>query len=762
MQLGTGAEAVLDGTASYDPEGRDLTYQWTVLHKPFGEIVGIENKTAPLVIVEPTVDGTWVVALTVSDGKEVSNRDVARILVLGITCVNNADCNDDKYCNGQEVCRIEICTSGTPVDCDDQDDCTKDSCNEADDRCDNILVPRPGLEGPKGAANCSDGTDNDCDGKTDLDDEDCDVCQNAAACDDDNDCTVDHCNNNACSFTNVDSGVDCDDGTYCNGRDKCDGNGACLPVGENPCSVPCLGECSEQNGECTPDPFGTPCEDPGDGLACTQDACDGNGNCLSTAAPGRCTAPKVCLPDCAVDATGCVAPPDPFSISCAAPSGDPTKSECILDTSGLINQDSCISCELEIGSTVLDETNFTQDGQNCNLEGWQLISGNWCSKDDIVGCVPQSDLGNWEECCSDFQKICSIENQEGILTADRSADCMGNFKREFRLRKTFDFTGYRAPEICFEVLEHNADEDEWLLVQVSDSNHPGMGDRTYCLNDGPGIDDDDRWFQVCRELPQWAQGNPAVTVTFIVHSHDITSSLKLRRISVRAMSTECARDVRIVMTEDFKDCSDPLPADWNGWTVEGTAICGGYPECYQDIPNYDGVSVEAKNHNFSMSKYVDASSLDDRITLCFWYGEYGASFWEAIEVLFDSGSGWVRAWYDERNMGTDKTCRRTCLNLSELDPAVNNHPNLGISFRLTSNGNGRVVDLAGIHLRGHVFCSDPGKVSMSTIVDNNDGTYNTEVTNHTTSGLTTRIRCTWDSITPPWTNTTEIRFPANN
>ena len=355
-----------------------------------------------------------------------------------------------------------------------------------------------------------------------------------------------------------------------------------------------------------------------------------------------------------------------------------------------------------------------------------------------------------------------MDNGEGILTGDRRANCMGDDRREFRLQKTFDFTGYRNPEICFEVMEHNASDNEWLLVQASDSNHPGLGDRVYCLNDGPGIDDNDRWFQVCRDLPGWAENNPAVTVTIIVHSHDDDDILKLRRISVRGMSMECTRDVRIIMTEDFQGCTDPLPADWNEWTVEGNAICGGFPECYQNIPAYTGVAVEAHSSTFTMSKYVDASSLDDRITLCFWYGDYRADGGESIEVLFDSGSGWVRAWYEDRNMGTDLECRRTCLNLSEMDPTVNNHPNLGIRFRLASNSNDRKVDLADILLRGHVFCSDPQKVSLDTLDDNNDGTYDTNVTNHTTSDLTARIRCTWDSLLPPWTTTTDTRLPPGS
>ncbi len=748
-----GETAVLDGSGSFDPDGDAISHHWELLTMPEGGRATLTDQREPVARLTPDAIGGWMVRLVVNDGRLASEPDAVKVLVTGEPCESDDDCDNHRFCDGEEACTNGTCTPGDPVDCDDRDDCTEDSCNEADDQCDHVLVPRPGEEVGK----CSDGIDNDCDGKTDLADEECAECLDDGDCDDGNACTSGSCVDSSCEFTNEDSGVACDDGAYCNGRDECDGNGACLPVGEDPCTQPCMGECSEQNDQCAPDPSGTPCEDPGDGLSCTRDTCDGGGNCLSEAVPDRCTAPDACLPDCAVDTTGCVSPPDPFSISCSAPSGDPPASACILDASGLVNQENCLACRVEIGETLLDYTDFTQDGQNCDLEGWELVSGDQCSELGITSCIPDSNSG---QCCSDLPTICTIENGEGVLEADRHNNCMGNDRREFRLRKTFDLTGYRDPEICFDVLEHNAYANEWLLVQVSDPAHGGLGDRIYCLSDGPGIDDNDSWFQVCRDLPPWTEDNSAVTVTIIVHSHDDGNILMLRRISVRAMSMECSRDVRITMTEDFNGCTDPLPADWNGWTVEGTAVCGGFPECYQDIPGYQGVGVEAENASFTLTKHVDVSTLDDRVTLCFWYGDYRSDGGESIEVLFDTGSGWIRAWYDQNNMGSDLQCHQICVNLSELDPAVNNHPDLGIRFTLASNNSDRTVDLADIRLRGHAFCSDQQKVSVGAVSDNNDGTYDFVITNQTTSDLTARVRCSWDSSDPPVEATAEARLPG--
>jgi hypothetical protein len=51
--------------------------------------------------------------------------------------VDDADCDDDLFCNGAETCVDNLCQAGTPEDCDDGVACTVDSCNEDIDACDN-------------------------------------------------------------------------------------------------------------------------------------------------------------------------------------------------------------------------------------------------------------------------------------------------------------------------------------------------------------------------------------------------------------------------------------------------------------------------------------------------------------------------------------------------------------------------------------------------------------------------------------------------
>jgi cysteine-rich repeat protein len=138
----------------------------------------------------------------------------------GDACVNTPDdaaCDDGQFCNGVESCDPTLdCQPGTPVDCDDGDVCTTDSCDEAGDRCDNIFDAG---NAPECADRCPDNDDDlfstaggTC-GAIDCDDHDPTVNPGAAEnCDDhkDNDCNglVDAADP-ACGFTgewNVRSG----------------------------------------------------------------------------------------------------------------------------------------------------------------------------------------------------------------------------------------------------------------------------------------------------------------------------------------------------------------------------------------------------------------------------------------------------------------------------------------------------------------------------------------------------------------------------
>ena len=93
---------------------------------------------------------------------------------------------------------------------------------------------------------------------------------------DGNSCTDDQCNGSGvCQHQN--NTAPCNDGLFCNGSDTCSG-GSCSGHAGNPCAggPDCLNGCNEAADNCV-SPAGTPCID--DGNACTNDACNGSGNC---------------------------------------------------------------------------------------------------------------------------------------------------------------------------------------------------------------------------------------------------------------------------------------------------------------------------------------------------------------------------------------------------------------------------------------------------------------------------------------------------
>jgi hypothetical protein len=189
-----------------------------------------------------------------------------------VDCLVDGDCDDGVYCNGTETCMDHLCQAGTLVDCGDGIECTKDSCNETADSCEN--VPDDG--------ECDDGL----------------FCNGAETCDAQLGCQTgsDPCPGQFCieeSDTCVDCLVDgdCDDSLYCNGVETCDG-GTCQG-GNNPCPgqfcdeesdtcVDCLvdGDCDDGvycNG--TETCMDHLCQagtliDCGDGIECTKDSCN--------------------------------------------------------------------------------------------------------------------------------------------------------------------------------------------------------------------------------------------------------------------------------------------------------------------------------------------------------------------------------------------------------------------------------------------------------------------------------------------------------
>lgn len=104
------------------------------------------------------------------------------------TCETDEQCDDLNSCNGKETCNLEahICEVGTPIDCDDGSDCTRDSCEPESGACVNALIDEDGDQHASrdlgacgddcddqdpqvftGAEELCDNKDNNCNGQTD-------------------------------------------------------------------------------------------------------------------------------------------------------------------------------------------------------------------------------------------------------------------------------------------------------------------------------------------------------------------------------------------------------------------------------------------------------------------------------------------------------------------------------------------------------------------------------------------------------------------
>ena len=213
---------------------------------------------------------------------------------------NGTPCPDGNVCNGNETCVNGSCTSGSPLNCDDGNGCTTDTCDPVAGCGHQYTCPC----NPAGPNTCTD--NNVCNGVEACGtDGHCHTVTPALNCDDGNPCTIDSCDSmQGCQHTPVQDGTSCSDGDACNGLETCQG-GFCFTGAPPDCTVgnPCVtGSCDPASG-CivNPVPDGTSCSD---GNACNgQETCS-NGNC-QPGTPLNCDDNNSCTADGCGAVAGC-------------------------------------------------------------------------------------------------------------------------------------------------------------------------------------------------------------------------------------------------------------------------------------------------------------------------------------------------------------------------------------------------------------------------------------------------------------------------
>jgi hypothetical protein len=303
-------------------------------------------------------------------------------------CVNDpVECPQGEACNpASGECEEIACESN--ADCDDGVLCTTDTCNtvtgecifaNVDALCEDGLFCTGGdpiadvcdpADPDAGADGCVRGG-NPCSNPTPICNEaqnSCVACTDAAQCNDDVPCTQDTCVAGSCNNNPV--SANCPDPLKCDGVDYCDpfdpnaDADGCVQPGD-PCDPKLCVEADYVVGDpatCTDCTSNADCND---GIACTNDTCDGvSGTCFrvpdSTLCPDPlyCDGPDFCDPtNIYADAAGCV---PPFSLPCAP------------EACREIENDECFLCTSNADC---------DDGIDCTDDFCDGVNG-WCSYAD--------------------------------------------------------------------------------------------------------------------------------------------------------------------------------------------------------------------------------------------------------------------------------------------------------------------------------------------------------------------------------------------
>ena len=261
---------------------------------------------------------------------------------------NDNLCNDRNDCNGIETCdAVSGCLPGTPLNCDDGNPCTTDSCDPVTG-CTHAAAPAGTVcraaAGSCDVAETCDGSGADCPADGFASNQT--VCRAAvSACDVAETCTgasadcppdgyassqtvcrpvagpcdvAETCTGASkdCPADGFRAGIECRAATPCTMPSVCDGNGAQCPANQNmPDNMPCGGDACTNAGTCMVGMcMGTTPVNCGDGNACTADSCNPATGCGHAAI--SCDDGDPCTADSCDPASGCLHSAAPDGTAC--------------------------------------------------------------------------------------------------------------------------------------------------------------------------------------------------------------------------------------------------------------------------------------------------------------------------------------------------------------------------------------------------------------------------------------------------------------
>ena len=286
-------------------------------------------------------------------------------------CAQGVGCllfNNDNQCPDGQICRVDegcyeppLCDGNDDLMCDDGQECTSERCDpetgrctyEANDEYCNDGQFCTGVEACVPFRGC--------------------VLRSVPVCNDDNNCTVDQCNEEEDKCEYRPDNTRCDDGHFCNGLEQCDPEGGCVPGVAPSCDdgQDCTNDsCNDDLNRCVHEADHSSCDDQ---VSCTIDRCDAEEGCVNEAENSLCEDGILCTEGMCDLEDGCKQ--EPIHDLC---------NDGVFCTENM--------CDIEQGCLYETNDSLCDDGvdctnDRCDLERDCISEGDDSQCDDEIGCT---------------------------------------------------------------------------------------------------------------------------------------------------------------------------------------------------------------------------------------------------------------------------------------------------------------------------------------------------------------------------------------